>query len=192
MIIYLELFLNFLKIGIVSFGGGYGMISIVRETALLNGWVTEEEFINLIAVSESTPGPIAVNMATFIGSIKAGVGGALVATLGVVLPSFIIIMIIAVLFKKFLQYKKVRAALYLIRPCIVGMIAATAFTMGLSLFFNIKNVESFFEINYQTLGIAFVLLCLSYLFKSFFKRNISPILLIIISAGLGILVNVII
>ena len=95
--IYLELFLTFLQIGAVSFGGGYGMISLIRENVLMHGWLTEEELLNMIAVSESTPGPIAVNMATFVGSSEGGALGSLVATLGVVLPSFIIILIIAAL-----------------------------------------------------------------------------------------------
>ena len=90
--IYLELFLHFLKIGAVSFGGGYGMISLIRETVLENGWLTENEFLSFIAVSESTPGPLAVNMATFIGSSQGGVAGSFFATLGVILPSFIIIL----------------------------------------------------------------------------------------------------
>ena len=85
--IYLRLFLNFLMIGALSFGGGYGMVSLVRETVLSNGWLTENEFLNFIAVSESTPGPLAVNMATFIGSTLGGILGSFVATLGVVLPS---------------------------------------------------------------------------------------------------------
>ena len=93
--IYLRLFLNFLMIGALSFGGGYGMVSLVRETVLSNGWLTENEFLNFIAVSESTPGPLAVNMATFIGSTQGGILGSFVATLGVVLPSFLIILLIA-------------------------------------------------------------------------------------------------
>ena len=93
--IYLKLFLIFLEIGAVSFGGGYGMISIIREKVLTFGWLSEDEFVNFIAVSESTPGPLAVNMATFVGSSQAGFIGGLIATLGVVLPSFVIIFIIA-------------------------------------------------------------------------------------------------
>ena len=87
--IYLKLFLNFLMIGALSFGSGYGMVSLVRETVISNGWLTESEFLNFIAVSESTPGPLAVNMATFIGSTQGGFLGSFLATLGVVLPSFI-------------------------------------------------------------------------------------------------------
>lgn len=97
--IYIKLFLNFFMIGALSFGGGYGMISLVRDTVLSNGWLTESEFLNFIAVSESTPGSIAVNMATFIGSSQGGILGAFLATLGVVLPSFFIILLITAVLK---------------------------------------------------------------------------------------------
>ena len=93
--IYLKLFLTFFEIGAVSFGGGYGMVSLIREKVLLNGWLTQSGFLDIIAVSESTPGPLAVNMATFVGSSQAGFLGSVCATLGVVLPSFIIILLIA-------------------------------------------------------------------------------------------------
>ena len=101
--ILLELFFTFFKIGALTFGGGYAMIPFVREQVLLHGWLTEEELLNMIAVSESTPGPIAVNMATFVGSNEAGILGSIFATLGVVLPSFIIILIISALLKNFLN-----------------------------------------------------------------------------------------
>ena len=90
---YLILFLTFFKIGLVSFGGGYAMISMIRQECLAMGWLTE---LNFIAISESTPGPIAVNMATFIGSSQGNILGAACATLGVVLPAFIIMLIIAI------------------------------------------------------------------------------------------------
>ena len=84
--IYLSLFLTFLKIGTFSFGGGYGMISVIRDECLSIGWLNEEQLMNFIAVAESTPGPIAINMATFVGSSQGGLLGAIVATAGVVLP----------------------------------------------------------------------------------------------------------
>ena len=90
-----QLFWTFLEIGAVSFGGGYGMISLIREKVLLHGWLEETQFLSFIAVSESTPGPLAINMATFIGASQAGAVGAFCATLGVVLPSFFIILLIA-------------------------------------------------------------------------------------------------
>ena len=104
--IYLELFLTFLQIGAFSFGGGYGMISLIREKVLMHGWLTEEELLNMIAVAESTPGPIAVNMATFIGAEQGGIPGALFATLGVVLPSFFIILFIASLMRNFVKIRR--------------------------------------------------------------------------------------
>ena len=100
--ICLKLFLTFFEIGLFTFGGGYAMISLIREKALSFGWLTEEELLNMIAVSESTPGPIAVNMATFVGSAQGGLLGSLAATLGVVLPSFIIILLISALIRSFL------------------------------------------------------------------------------------------
>ena len=109
--IFLKLFLTFLEIGAVSFGGGYGMISLIREKVLLNGWLSEAEFLSFIAVSESTPGPLAVNMATFIGASQGGVLGAFCATLGVVLPSFFIILLIAALIHDLLKYAGVEAFL---------------------------------------------------------------------------------
>ena len=118
--IYLQLFLNFLMIGALSFGGGYGMISLVRETVLRHGWLTEAEFLSFVAVSESTPGPLAINMATFIGSSQGGFPGALIATLGVVLPSFFIILLIAAVLKNLMKYAGVEAFLSGVRPCVVA------------------------------------------------------------------------
>ena len=109
--ILLELFWNFLVIGAVSFGGGYGMISLVRETVLGHDWLTESEFLSFIAVSESTPGPLAVNMATFIGASQAGLAGSLAATVGVVLPSFVIILLIAAALHSLMKYAGVNAFL---------------------------------------------------------------------------------
>ena len=138
--IYLQLFLNFLMIGALSFGGGYGMISLVRETVLRHGWLTEAEFLSFVAVSESTPGPLAINMATFIGSSQGGFPGALIATLGVVLPSFFIILLIAAVLKNLMKYAGVEAFLSGVRPCVVAMILATALNMMLSTLGGIKTL----------------------------------------------------
>ena len=128
----IRLFWNFLMIGALSFGGGYGMISLVRETVLSNGWLTESEFLSFIAVSESTPGPLAVNMATFVGSSQGGFWGALVATPGVVLPSFLLLLLIAAVLRNLMKYRGVEAFLSGVRPCVVALILATAVTMGLT------------------------------------------------------------
>ena len=102
--IYLQLFLTFLKIGAVTFGGGYAMIPLIKDECLSSGWLTENELLNFIAVAESTPGPIAVNMATFVGSSQAGFWGSFVATLGVVFPSFVIILLVASVIKNLLKF----------------------------------------------------------------------------------------
>ena len=92
---YLDLFLGFLKVGCFAFGGGYGAVPLIRDVVLSYGWLTEEEISYMIAISESTPGPIMVNMATYVGSSQGGILGAALATLAVVMPSFFIIILVA-------------------------------------------------------------------------------------------------
>lgn len=185
--IYLELFLTFLQIGAFSFGGGYGMISLIREKVIMHGWLTEEELMNMIAVSESTPGPIAINMATFVGSSEGGVLGSILATLGVVLPSFVIILIIAALIRNLLKYGGVNAFLGGIRPCIVGLILATASTMFLSTLFGFANIGDNVTVDYKGLIIFAVLITVALISKKILKKKPSPIIMILFSAGLGML-----
>ena len=185
--IYVELFLTFLQIGAVSFGGGYAMISFIRERVLLHGWLTEEELLNMIAVAESTPGPIAVNMAPFVGSSQGGVLGAFLATLGVVLPSFFIILLIGSLIRNFLKYRGVQAVLKGIRPCIVGLIMATAAIMLLSTLFGFRSLGGGFATDVIGVIIFAVLIVVSLLFKKVFHKKLSPIVMILISAGLGMM-----
>lgn len=184
--ILLELFFTFFKIGALTFGGGYAMIPFVREQVLAHGWLTEEELLNMIAVSESTPGPIAVNMATFVGSNEAGVLGSAAATLGVVLPSFIIILIISALLKNFLKYNGVKAFLSGVRPCVVSLILGTAATLFLSVLVGIG--ENDFDLNIDVKGIIIfaIIVALAFILKKITKKKPSPILLIAISAFLGI------
>lgn len=184
--IYLKLFLIFLEIGAFSFGGGYGMISLVREAVIENGWLSEGEFINFVAVSESTPGPLAVNMATFVGASQGGIPGALLATAGVVLPSFIIILIIAALIKNLLRYAGVKAFLSGVRPCVVALVLATAATMALSLFFSLKTLGGPVSADWRALLIFAVLAVFSFVLKLAKKKSPSPILMIVLSAWLGI------
>lgn len=184
----LKLFLTFLKIGAVSFGGGYGMISMIREDCLLNGWLTEEELLNFIAVAESTPGPIAVNMATFVGSSQAGALGAVIATLGVVLPSFFIILLVATVMTGLLKYAAVKATLGGIRPAIVGMILATAVTMLLSSVLNLTTIRNSILFDWNSLCIFGIIFAI-YLALSRLKRTSpSPIMLIILSGVLGVII----
>lgn len=181
--IYLKLFITFLEIGLVSFGGGYGMIALIREKVLINNWLTESEFLNFVGIAESTPGPIAVNMATFVGSSQAGVLGSLVATIGVVLPSFIIILIIASIFKNLLKYEIVKSILDYIKPAIVGLIIGT----GLLLFINTISIFGPKEFDYKKIIVLFIIILISLLCKIILKKKISPILLIILSGILGII-----
>lgn len=181
----LELFLIFLEIGAVSFGGGYGMISLVREKVLANGWLTESEFLSFIAVSESTPGPLAVNMATFIGSSQGGLWGAAAATLGVVLPSFIIILIIAAVINDLLKYAGVNAFLAGVRPCVVALILATAVTMGLSTLLGFAKIGDALSPDWRGIAVLAALVALDLCVDRFKHRRLSPIALILASAVLG-------
>ena len=184
--IILELFLTFFEIGALTFGGGYAMIPFVREQVLAHGWLTEEELLNMIAVSESTPGPIAVNMATFVGSDQAGLLGSAAATLGVVLPSFIIILIISALLKNFLKYNGVKAFLSGVRPCVVSLILGTAFTLLLSVLFGIGNGSFAFNVDIKGIILLAIVVAIAAIFKKIKGKKPSPILMIAISACLGI------
>lgn len=184
--IILELFLTFFEIGALTFGGGYAMIPFVREQVLAHGWLTEEELLNMIAVSESTPGPIAVNMATFVGSDQAGLLGSAAATLGVVLPSFIIMLIISALLKNFLKYNGVKAFLSGVRPCVVSLILGTAFTLLLSVLFGIGNGSFALNVDIKGIIILAIVVAIAAIFKKIKGKKPSPILMIAISACLGI------
>ena len=185
--IYLKLFLIFLEIGVISFGGGYGMLSVIRDTCLSQGLLTEEQLMNFIAVAESTPGPIAINMATFIGSAQGGFFGALLATLGVVLPAFTIILVIAAILKNLLKYEGVQGFLGGVRPAVAALILATAVTMGLRTFFGLGNLGDSFAFDYKGLVIFAILVAVGFGSKYLLKKKASPIVIVLISAGLGML-----
>lgn len=187
--IYFQLFIQFLKIGAVSFGGGYGMISLIRETVLKNNWLAEGEFMTLIAVSESTPGPLAVNMATFIGSVQGGIPGSLLATLGVILPAFLIILVIAACVKNLLKYAGVKAFLAAVRPCIAALILATAIIMGLKVFCGIEYITDPLQLHGGKIMIFLILAGIGLFIKRTNQKSVSPILMIMLSACLGIAVN---
>ena len=185
--IYLQLFLTFLKIGTFSFCGGYGMISIIQDECLAQNWLNQEQIMNFIAVAESTPGPIAINMATFVGSSQGGLLGSIVATAGVVLPSFVIILLISAVLKNLLKYAGVRAGLDGVRPVVVGLIIATGLTMLLNVIFGLETIQSEFAFDYKAL-IIFLLITAIYLAYYFIrKKKFSPILLIVISGVAGVL-----
>ena len=184
--IYIELFLAFLKIGAVSFGGGYGMISLVRETVLSNNWLTEGEFLDFVAISESTPGSMAVNMATFVGSSEGGIIGAAIATIGVVLPAFVIIVLIASIMKKVLKYDSVQSFLEEARACVSGLIISTGVVLGLGIILGISNANDKVSMNYTGVILLAILFAVDFTFAKMAKKKLSPIVLILISAFLGI------
>lgn len=186
MSIYLQLFLAFFEIGFVSFGGGYGMISMIREKAVGNLWITEGEFMDLLAIAESTPGPIAVNSATYIGSLQGGLLGSICATLGVVLPSFLIILLIAALISGLLKFAGVKAFLSGIRPTVVGLIMATGLSMVFTNLLALGENFSSAVVDIRAIAIFVILLSSIFICKKFGKK-IPPILLIVISAVLGMI-----
>ena len=174
----LELFFTFLKIGAFTFGGGYAMIPLIQAETVKNQWLDAERLVNFIAVSESTPGPFAVNTATYIGRQAGGIAGAVCATLGVVLPSFVIILIIAGCYESFKNSRIVKGAMYGLRPAVIGLIAAAVVSVGKTAFFG-----SGFEFNGSLLCSFGILEITSYLA---FGKKVHPIMIILISAVLGI------
>lgn len=185
--IYLQLFLGFLKVGFFAFGGAYAAIPFIRETVLAYGWLSDDMVSYIIAVSESTPGPVMVNMATYVGAAKGGILGSCVATFSVVLPAFLIILLIMAVFKALLKNNCFRAILSGLQPAIIGIIAATGILMTL------KNI---FEFSYTSIGgfdfktLIFTLLLAAAYFsaKKLWAKKISPIVLIVVSAAAGIAV----
>ena len=184
--IYLLLFFEFFKIGLFTFGGGFAMIPLVEEVVLKHGWLSESAFYNFIGVCESTPGPIAINMATYVGSMQGGLLGSIVATLGVVLPSFIIILIIASVLKKFTDNKYFKAFIKGVKPVVVALILS----VGVILLAKSLGYVSIHEFSPDLVNIIiFAIVCAIFWgVKLIFKKKLTTIPLILISAGLGIAV----
>ncbi len=187
--IYLYLFLEFFKIGLFTFGGGFAMIPLIEETVLKYNWLNESQFYSFLGVCESTPGPVAINMATYIGSAQGGILGSIVATLGVVLPSFIIILLIAAILKNFTENKFFKGFINGVKPVIVALILST----GLILLFKAVGYVSLHEFNFDLLSlIIFLSICAAfYGYKWIAKKKMSTIVLILVSASFGIIFNII-
>jgi chromate transporter len=194
--IYLDLFWTFFKIGLFSFGGGYVMIPLLQKEIEVHGWLAASEFADIVAISQMTPGPIAVNAATYIGQRTAGIAGSTMATLGVSLPSFILIIIVAHLFIKFKENQTIDRILQGIRPATAGLIAsAVAFFAEMSIFTSelplrhigdilsgrISRAFLGFGLNFGALAIfLFILIAVK-------KYRMHPITAVIVSAVLGVL-----
>ena len=187
---YLILFLEFLKIGLFTFGGGYAMIPLVKEAVLKHGWMNEETFLNMIGVSEVTPGPIAINMATYVGSTQGGFLGALLCTLGVVLPSFIIMLLISILLKKCMKNKYVQSALGGIKFVAIALIAASALTIAADVLFP-YSLDGGFSMSVNLVAIKMLVIIAAgyFLLKILLKKKPGPISVILMSAIVGLIIN---
>ena len=183
--IYFDLLIGFLKVGLFAFGGAYGAIPLIRDVVLSYGWIEDEMLTYMIAVSESTPGPIMVNLATYVGSSQAGFAGALIATAAVVLPSFVIILLIMILLKKLLKNPYVQAVLRGLKPCIIGIILATGVYMILQ---HCVGSLGAFSFNLTATALTAFLAAIYFGSRKVMKNGISPIGLIGISALAGILI----
>ena len=171
--IYLKLFFSFFKIGLFSFGGGYAMIPMIQKEIEMNGWLAASEFVDIIAIAEMTPGPIAINSATFVGYKTAGFFGGMVATMGVALPSIILVFIVTSFFFKIQKNPVKIMAFYGVRPVVAGLIAAAAVFVAEASFIN-KTANS---IDFKGLAILAASLV------ALVKFKLHPILVI---AGAGI------
>ena len=181
----LNLLLGFLNVGLFSFGGGYAAVPLIRDVVLSYGWLGQDMLTDMIAVSESTPGPIMINLATYTGSVQSGIIGALIATLAVILPSFIIILIIVKLEKKLLKSQYIQAALSGVKPCVIGVIGATGAYMIL------QHVFTAFPggaMDTTALAVTAVLAVIYFGSRKIIKRRITPVALIGIAALAGMLV----
>lgn len=183
--IYLELLLGFLKVGCFTFGGAYSAIPLIRDVVLSYGWLSDAELSYMIAVSESTPGPIMVNLATYVGSSQAGFWGAVLATLAVVLPSFFVILLVMSLLKNVLKSKYAQAVLQGMKPCMIGIILSTGAYM---LLHNCFPLGQGTNADFRALLITAILAVFIPVYRCLKKEKPSPILLIIASAVLGIIV----
>lgn len=183
-----QLFFTFLKVGAFAFGGGYAMLSLIGDSVLAYGWMTEAELLNFVGVETVVPGPIAVNMATYIGYEQAGLLGAIAATVGVVLPSFVIILIVAALVRNLLQYPPVKAFFAGMRPALGGLILSVAVTMALTVFLGIESVKTAsISLDWRSFVILGAVVAIPLLWKRLKKKEFSSIWLVVISGVLGAL-----
>ena len=167
----MKILFAFLKIGAFSFGGGYAVVSFIQKEIIQNkGWLDVKEFVDIVAIAEMTPGPIAVNSSTYVGYKVAGFPGALIGTLGVLLVPTVLALIASVYFNKFKHQEWVKWILKGIRPAVLGIIAAACFTIGKVSFTDYKSI---------VIGIL--------IFFGVYKFKLNPILAIIISGGLGLI-----
>lgn len=186
MNIFLELIWTFFRIGLFTFGGGYAMLPLIQQAVLENGWLTEQQLIDFVAVSESTPGPFAVNIATYVGTEQLdgllGLLGGACATLGVILPSFIVILTVAKIFEAFKTNKYVKACMYGLKAAVPGLIGVAVLSMAKTVF--VPNGFEEFSFSDVSLYISLAIFAVSAFFV--FKKKTHPIIIICLSAVVGI------
>ena len=191
--IFVKLFWTFFKIGLFTFGGGYAMLPLIQEQVIANKWLSEQEIVNFIAVSESTPGPFAINIATYVGSQVGGdysgnilftILGSACATLGVVLPSFIVILLVARFYQQFKNSHTVKGLMTGLKPAAIGLIASAVVSMASTVFLaNGLSLAIFKSTEFYVSAVIFVLCTFFVFFK---PKKIPPVLIICIAATLGI------
>jgi len=182
----LLLFWEFLKIGLFSFGGGLGSIPFFKQAVLSNNWLTESEFYDFVGICESTPGPIYVNLATYVGTTIAGPIGGIVSSIAVILPAFIIMFVLATIMAKFLQNKIIKGAMKGLQPTVIGLIISAGFVLLMNISFVLPNST---ELDTSSIGIFIFLVLTSITIKEKTGKKLSTVLMILVGAGLGILVG---
>lgn len=187
--IYFELFYVFFLIGLFTFGGGYAMIPMITSEVVGRGWVDANVLTDFIAVSEATPGPFAINIATFIGSQTAGIFGSICATIGVILPSLIIILLIAFALSKFMKNRYVKGALNKVQPIVIALITYTAISLLVNTIFFNKQIFNINSLSFDIKSIVLLIVISSFMFiyKKVNKKALSPIYLLLLSGFLGAL-----
>jgi chromate transporter len=197
--ILFKLFYTFMFIGLVTFGGGYAMVPLFQKYIVDSGWISSSMLSDMIGIAQMTPGPFSVNTATFVGMKMGGIWAAVVATVGIMVPSFVIVVLVAKAFDAFKESKYVKNALYGLRPVVTGMIAASALTIGIETFLNSGAVgQGLQSITSLSAGLSYIaqvvnfktILIFAIVFIGSKYLKAHPILMIGISAGLGILLFV--
>jgi chromate transporter len=176
-----KLFFTFLKIGLFTFGGGYAMLPLIQAEVIANKWMENEALVNFIAVSESTPGPFAINCATYVGMETGGIFGAICATLGVVTPSFIVILCVARFYKKFKESKIVSSVMTGLRPAVIGLIGSALVSMILTVF-----LPNGFDFGGIAIPDLLVSLAIAVVMTILVFKKVHPIIIIVLSAVAGI------
>ena len=185
--IYLDLLWTFFKIGLFTIGGGQAMIPMIMTNVVDKGWLEETALIDFIAISESTPGPFAVNIATYTGIETAGVLGAICATLGVVLPSVIIIILVAKLLSTFMKRKAVSEVFVGVRSTVTGLLMSVFLSLVLTMLFGITDIRNVGTVSVDYIGIGMFAVIFPLSFVKIKGKKVKPILIVIVSAALGIL-----